>query len=172
MAAPIIAALRHRSDLKESVLHTAQELAHRASIYGVVRASNDYMGQKCHCHQRTFQRHVVKLEQAHILKKTVVKKVVRIRIGDRIEARLRNEINTYTFTIPWNKTPSSPLPMDRIPRNLPLQAGEKNSGVREELDNQRKGIRFLTPGTDLWQKVSEEITRLEEMVAHGPRRIR
>ena len=39
MAAPIIAALRQRDDLKESVLHTAQELVHRASIYGVARVS-------------------------------------------------------------------------------------------------------------------------------------
>ena len=170
MAAPIVAALRHRSDLKESVLHT-HGLAHRASIYGVVRASNDYMGQGYHCHQRTFQRHVVKLEQAHILKKTVVKKVVRIRIGDRIEARLRNEINTYTFTIPWNKTPSSPLPMDRIPRNLPLQAGEKNSG-EEELDNQQERHPVPDPRhRSLAESVGGDY-RLEEMVAHGPRRIR
>ena len=39
MALPIITALRTRTDLKESVLHTAQELAHRASLYGVVRVS-------------------------------------------------------------------------------------------------------------------------------------
>ena len=75
MASPIITAIRQRRDLKESVLHTAQELAHRASIYGVVRASNAYMGGKCHCHGRTFQRHVVRLVEARILKKTVVKKV-------------------------------------------------------------------------------------------------
>jgi hypothetical protein len=49
MAAPIIAALRHRNDLKESVLHTAQELAHRASIYGVARVSLSYLALKCHC---------------------------------------------------------------------------------------------------------------------------
>ena len=38
MATPIIAALRQRQDLRESLLHTAQELAHLASIYGVARA--------------------------------------------------------------------------------------------------------------------------------------
>jgi hypothetical protein len=167
MAAPIIAALRRRDDLKESVLHTAQELAHRASIYGVVRASNDYMGQKCHCHKRTFQRHILKLEQMHILKKTVVKKVVKIRMGDRLEERLRNEINMYTFTIPWNKTPSSPLPMDRIPRNLPLQEGEKTAtpsneekggSLRQALANQKRMLPILyTPGTDQWDKTCEEI---------------
>ena len=152
---------------------TPPKSSRTAGIYGVVRASNDYMGQKCHCHQRTFQRHVVKLEQAHILKKTVVKKVVRIRIGDRIEARLRNEINTYTPSPFRGTRPLVHLFLwTEYPGIFHSKAGEKNSGVRKELDNQRKGIRFLTPGTDLWQKVSEEITRLEELVAHGPRRIR
>jgi hypothetical protein len=164
MAAPIIAVLRQRTDLKESLLHTATELAHRCSIYGVVRVSNGYMGQKCHCHKRTFQRHVVKLEQAHILKKTVVKKVVKIRVGDRSVERLRNEINTYTFTIPWQKPGSHKAPMDKIATNLPPQEREKNCGVKEELENQKKGIRFLTPGTDLWWKVSEEIGRLEGLL--------
>ena len=32
MATPIIAALRQRTDLKESLLHTAQELAHLARV--------------------------------------------------------------------------------------------------------------------------------------------
>jgi hypothetical protein len=47
---------------------------------------------------------------------------------------------------------------------LPPQEREKNFGVREELENQQKGIRFLTPGTDLWRKVSEEIARLEGLL--------
>ena len=39
LSAPIIAALRQHRKLTESLLHTAQELAHRASLYGVVRVS-------------------------------------------------------------------------------------------------------------------------------------
>ena len=164
MAFPIITALRQRKDLKESVKHSVLELAHRASIYGVVRVSNRYMGEKCDCHQRTFQRHVLKLEQAHILKKKVVKKVVKIRVGEQVEERLRNEINTYTFTIAWQKSPSHKAPMDKMSTNLPPQETEKESSVREELERQKKGIHFLTPGSDLWRKVSEEIVRLEAML--------
>ena len=166
MAPPIITAIRQRNDLKESVLHTAQELAHKASIYGVVRVSNDYMGQKCHCHKRTFQRHVVKLEQAHILKKTVVKKVVRIRVGDRIEERLHNETNTYTFIIAWQKSPSHKVPIDKMPTNLPPQEREKNCGVREELENQKKAIRlgFVTPGSEAWKAAQEKIVYLEGLL--------
>jgi hypothetical protein len=37
MALPIITAIRACRDLKESVLHTALEIAHRTSIYGVAR---------------------------------------------------------------------------------------------------------------------------------------
>ena len=61
MALPIISAVRARTDLKESVLHTAQELAHRASIYGVVSDAIPFMAQKCHCSKRTFQRHILVL---------------------------------------------------------------------------------------------------------------
>ena len=167
MAAPLIAALRQRRDLKESVLHTAQELAHRASIYGVVRVSNDYMAQQCHCHKRTFQRHVVKIEQAHILKKSVVKKVVKIRVGDRIEERLRNEMNTYTFTIAWRQPASHKAPIGKTSTNLPPLEREKNSSVSEELENQRKFLRIVapTPGSIQWEMAQEEIARLEAMLA-------
>ena len=58
MASPILAALRQRHDLKESLLHTAQELAHLASIYGVVRVSYTYLALKCHCSRRPVIRHI------------------------------------------------------------------------------------------------------------------
>ena len=61
MASPIITALRHRRDLKESLLHTAQELAHLASIYGVARVSYSYLALKCHCSRRTVLRHIQRL---------------------------------------------------------------------------------------------------------------
>jgi hypothetical protein len=48
LSAPIIAALRQHRQLKESVLHTAQELAHRASSYDVVRVSYRYLALQCH----------------------------------------------------------------------------------------------------------------------------
>ena len=169
MASPLIAAVRNLP-LKESLTHTGIELAHKASIYGVVRASNAHMGDKCHCSARTFQRHVLKLEQAHILKKTVIKTLVQVQVGDRMETRLRNEINTYTFTIPWHKTSSSTLPMDTMSTTLPPQEREKELSLREELARQKKGLHFLTPGSDVWQKTCEEIARLESLLAPGAAR--
>ena len=61
MATPLIAAIRQRRDLKESLTHTAQELAHLASIYGVVRVSYSYLAEKCHCSRRTVIRHIQRL---------------------------------------------------------------------------------------------------------------
>ena len=52
-------------------------------------------------------------------------------------------------------------------QTLPPPEREKNLGVREELENQRKGLRFLLPGTDRWQRVSEEIVRLEALLTGG-----
>ena len=166
MSLPIIAAIRDRRDLKESVLHTAQELAHKASIYGVVRVSNRYMGEKCHCHQRTFQRHVLRLIDAHILKKTVVKKLVKVRVGNTMQDRLRNEVNTYTFTLRWHKAPSPNVPIDKKASNLPPPEREKNLGVREELERQRKAIHLglVTPGSVAWEGVQDKIARLEALL--------
>ena len=148
MATPIIAALRQRQDLKESLVHTAQELAHRASIYGVVRVSYSYLAQKCHCSRRTVIRHIQRLLDAGILRKTVLW----IR-GNYCE------INTYTFRIAWNRArPSGGS--DTTASTLPPPEREKNSSLREELEKQKKGLRFWTPGTEQWQKTCEEIARL------------
>ena len=168
MALPIIAAVR-TLPLKESVLHTLIELAHRSSIYGVVRVSNAYMGDKCHCSARTFQRHVVKLEAEHILRKTVTKKLVKVKVGDRMETRLRNEINTYTFIIPWNTSPRSKAPIDTMSTNLPPPEREKNSSVTEELANQRKALRegWILPGSERWEAVNKRIVYLEGLLAPG-----
>ena len=56
-------------------------------------------------------------------------------------------------------------------RKLPPQEREKDTSIRKELENQQKGIRFLTPGSDLWQKVSEELARLEAVLTQGGGRI-
>jgi hypothetical protein len=152
MSAPLISALRQRSDLKESVLHTAQELAHRASIYGVARVSLRYLALKCHCCKQTIINHLAKLIDLKILRKTVV----------WIKGNYC-EVNTYTFLLSWDTRPAKGGSQNSVP-TLPPQEREKKSSLREELENQKKGIRFLTPGTDLWQKVREEIARLEELL--------
>jgi hypothetical protein len=159
MAAPIIAALRRRDDLKESVLHTAQELAHRASIYGVARVSLSYLALKCHCCKQTIINHLKKLIALKIIRKTVL-----WLKGNYCE------VNTYNFLVSWEKRPAKGGSQNTGP-NLPPHEREKNCGVRKELENQQKGIRFLTPGSDLWQKVSEEIARLEGVLTQGGGRI-
>ena len=156
MAKALIAAIRQRRDLKESVLHTAQELAHRASIYGVARVSYTYLAQKCHCSRRTVMRHIQRLIDARILRKTVLW----IR-GNYCE------VNTYAFVIAWDKRPHKGG-SDTTSSMLLPQEREKETSVREELERQQKGIHFLTPGSDLWQKVREEIVRLEGLLVREP----
>lgn len=169
MATPIIAAIRQRRDLKESLTHTAQELAHLASIYGVVRVSYTYLAVKCRCSRRTVIRHIQRLEDAKILRKAVIW----IR-GNFCE------INTYTFQIPWQH-PRATQGSDKTASTLPPQEREKNASRREEggnptekhssvqaeLANQQKTLRALTPGSGLWERTAEEIARLEGLLAHG-----
>ena len=126
MALPILAALRQRADLKESLLHTAQELAHLASIYGVVRVSYSYLALKCHCSRRTVIRHIGRLLDLGIVRKTVLW----IR-GNYCE------INTYTFRIPWDKRVHT-RGSDKTSSTLPPQEREKSGSVREELADKRK----------------------------------
>jgi hypothetical protein len=155
MASPLIAAIRQRRDLKESLTHTAQELAHLASIYGVVRVSYSYLAQKCHCSRRTAMRHIQRLIDLRILRKTVLW----IR-GNYCE------VNTYTFGIAWdNARPSGGS--DKTPPTLPHQEREKNLGVGDELANQRKALRqgWVSPGSERWEAISERIIYLEGLLA-------
>ena len=152
MASPLIAAVRHL-DLKESVIHTVIELAHRASIYGVVRVSLSYLAKKCHCCKQTIINHLKKLIDLKIIKKRVV----------WVKGNLC-ETNTYTFKISWDKAPAQMSHSQKTGPKLPQTEREKETSVHEELERQRKGIRFLTRGTDLYHKVLEEIARLEGLL--------
>ena len=155
MATPIIAALRTRLDLKESLLHTAQELAHRASIYGVVRVSYGYLAQKCHCSKRTVMRHIQRLVDLGIVRKTVLW----IR-GNYCE------VNTYTFRIAWD-TSRPQGGSDKTSRNLPPQERAKNISLIEELENAKKVLRECTPGSIFWQWTQDNIVRLEGLLGPG-----
>ena len=173
MALPLIAAVRQRRDLKESVLHTVQELAHRASIYGVVRDSNAYMARKCHCSKRTFQRHVLQLIALRIVKKTVTKTLVKVRVGDRVETRLRNEINVYTFTMAWQHPDRTHVPIVTMTRKFPylqdrdksatLQEQEKGGSFAEKIAALEKGLRFCTAGSEAYQSTEERLARLRAL---------
>jgi hypothetical protein len=156
MSLPIITAVRQRRDLKESVLHTAQEIAHKASIYGVAPVSLRYLAQKCHCCKQTIINHIEKLIELKILRKRVV----------WIKGNLC-ETNRYTFRIAWDKRPAQMCHSQISRPILPPQEREKNFSVREELDNQRKAIRlgFVTPGSEAWEATQETIVRLERLLA-------
>jgi hypothetical protein len=155
MATPIIAAIRQRQDLKEALLHTAQELAHLASIYGVVRVSYSYLAVKCRCSRRTVIRHIQRLLDLRILRKTVLW----IR-GNFCET------NTYTFRIAWD-TRGRRGGSDKTARKLPQREREKYASLREELHNQQTILRDFTPGSCFWQWTREEIARLEGLLAPG-----
>ena len=144
MSAPIIAALRQQRQLKESLLHTAQELAHRASIYGVVRVSYSYLALKCHCSRRTVIRHIQRLIDAGILRKSVLW----IR-GNYCE------INTYAFLLPWEKRPAT-QGSDKTASKFPsrTEEGEKFGGWKERKRLDARGLSFLTPGSMLYRIVT------------------
>jgi len=154
MAAPLIAALRTRIDLKESLLHTAQELAHRASIYGVVRVSYSYLALKCHCSRRTIIRHIQRLIDLKLIQKSVI----------WIKGHFC-EVNTYTFVLAWEKR--APIQgSDKTTRTLPPpREEEKYLGLGEEITNLEKGLRLYTAGSLGYVATVEKLVRLKALMA-------
>jgi|RhiMetdeSRZDD1v2_1073273.scaffolds.fasta_scaffold63459_5 hypothetical protein len=150
MASPIIAAIRKRRDLKESLRHTAQELAHLASIYGVARVSLRYLAWKCGCCKQTIINHLQKL----IALKIIRKRVMWIR-GNCCE------INTYHFLISWEKQPAQKGSSQNFGPNLPpREEGEKHTGLGEEIHTLEKGLRFCSPGSPAYESTLEKLARL------------
>jgi DNA-binding Lrp family transcriptional regulator len=155
MSAPIIEALRKLSQLKESLLHTAQELAHRASIYGVARVSYRYLARKCHCSVRTVIRHIQRLIELRIIRKTVL----------WIKGNFC-EVNTYAFTIPWRKLPAQAGSSDRVTPKFPQpQEGEKTLSLGEEIRNLERGLHFLTPGECVYEATQERLGYLRGLLS-------
>ena len=150
MALPIITALRALRDprLKESLLHTAQELAHRASLYGVVRVSYSYLARKCHCSRRTVIRHIQHLIDAGILRKSVL----------WIKGNFC-EVNTYAFLLSWDKRPA-PRGSDTMTPKFPPRTEEKEKwgSLEEKKQMAARGLSFLTPGSALYAVVVEQQT--------------
>jgi len=148
MALPILTALRALRDphLKESVLHTAQELAHRASIYGVARVSYSYLAEKCHCSRRTVIRHIQRLIDAGIIRKSVLW----IR-GNYCE------VNAYKFCLAWDKRPATGG-SDKTTSKFPprTEEREKYGTLAEKKRLDARGLSFLTPGSALYQLVAEQ----------------
>ena len=160
MAKPIIAAIRTRHDLKESVLHTAQELAHRASFCGVVRnVSYTFLAMKCHCCKQTVINHIKLLEERGILRKKTI--------------WVKNnfcEKNVYTFIIPWKKpttaqTCNGQKSLLKFP--TPEKEREKGGSLQENIAKQEKALQFCTPGSIVHQAACDEIARLKAYLPGG-----
>jgi hypothetical protein len=150
MANPIIAAVRPLP-FKESVSHTLIELAHRASIYGVVKVSYAYMAMKCHCSRRTIIRHIQRLIEAKIIEKSVM----------WIKGNFC-EINTYTFRISWQKSESKGGSDKMTSKFPPPEEGEKEGGLREKIHRQETWLLTrsgLTPGSFLYELEVEKIAK-------------
>jgi len=155
MAAPIIAALRQRHDLKESVLHTAQELAHRASIYGVARVSLSYLALKCHCCKQTIINHIKKLIELKILRKHTI----------WIKGNYC-EVNTYHFLLAWEKASAHKGGSQNSgPKFPPQEEGEKQGRLEEKIRQLEKGLLWCTPGSPAYEATREEIARLKRLIA-------
>ena len=155
MASPLIAAVRALRDphVKESVLHTAQELAHRASIYGVARVSLSYLALKCHCCKQTIINHLKKLIALKIISKTVI----------WIKGNCC-EVNTYRFRIPWRQaSPAQGGSQNIGPKFPPQEEGEKREGLGEQIRNLEKGLIWYTAGSIGSQSTLEQIARLKRL---------
>jgi len=93
--------------------------------------------------------------------------LVRVRVGDRYDMRLRNEVNVYTFTLPWKKPNRSQAPIVKMASKLPYpQDIEKNGSLLEEIRTAEKGLRFCTPGSDAYITSLAKLERLR-LMAHG-----
>lgn len=150
---PLQTALRARTDLKESVLHTFQEFAARASIYGVVRVAQSYMAMKCHCSQQTVINHLKIGEKLRIIRR---KKM-------RVKGSAKWEINVYVFTLPWKPpTAQTSNGQNFLPKFPPQERGEEKFGsVRERIALQEKALKLLDEGSLWYDAALEEIARLQ-----------
>jgi hypothetical protein len=132
------------------------ELAHRSSIYGVVRVSLRYLAQKCHCCKQTIINHLNKLIELKIISKTVI----------WIKGNLC-EINTYRFLIPWQKSPAHMCHSQNSGPKFPTrEEGEKKGGLGEKIRHLERSVTIcgLTPGSIAYEATVEKIAHLKMLM--------
>ena len=159
MSSPIITAIRQlrQPHLKESLLHTAQELAHCASIYGVVsQRSLSWLAMKCHCCVQTIINHLDQLIHLKIIRKQRFR-----RYGSAFF-----EKNVYTFRIAWQRTPAQKGNSQNSGGKLPYpQDREKAGSLIEDIQNLEQGLRlYHTEGTIGYEATVEKIARLRALL--------
>ena len=155
MSKIIIAALRHQPQLRGNTLLIATELAHRMNPQGYGRVSYQFLAWKAHCCRRTAITQIARLLAMGLISKTVM----RTREG--------YAWNLYQYRGPRVHTASPPVSTHsvRVVLMLPDLEREKDHSLREDLERQKKGLRFWTPGSEQWIKTCEEIARLEALLA-------
>jgi|SRR4029453_19456019 hypothetical protein len=153
MSVSIISAIRKNANLHGSLFQAAKELAHRADGFsGQVRMSYNMLAWKCHQSRRTAIRHIQKLLSLGI--------IVRERFW-----RPGNKwgINLYRFVIQWEK-PAQTYSGDTFSRTLPNLRGrgkekkekrEKFGSLKDEEEAKQMVLKWLTPGSALWELVND-----------------
>jgi hypothetical protein len=162
---PLIAAVRARMDLKQSVKDTAEEIAARASIYGVAQVSYRFLLPKTHACKQTLINHVKILESKGVLK------VIR----QKIAGKLVHERNVYKFILPYRwPTPSNGThrASQNFGRKFPVQEeGGKNASLQEQITGLQRGLRVAnwTPGSEMYASTMEVIAQLTALLPEGGR---
>ena len=155
MSTTILAALRTRTQLHGNTFLIATEIAHRMNGSGYVRMAYAYIAVKAHCCERTAMRQVARLvEEYGVFRKYVF----RTKYG--------NAMNLYQYrgTIPHRASPPVTTQGDTVSSSLPDPEREKDTALRQDLEHQRKGLRFLTnPDSPGYQACLEKITALEAL---------
>lgn len=152
MATNIISAMRRSDKLRGNTFLIAVELAHRMNSAGYGRVSYQFLAWKAHCCRRTAVTHIARLVTLGLLTKTVI----RTREG--------YAWNLYQYRGPLSHTASPPTAAHGASpaSTLPDAEREKDRSLREDLENQKKGLRFLTnPHSPGYQACLERIAALE-----------
>lgn len=154
MSRHIIQAIRHQTQLRTVTRTIAIEIAHRMNSNGIGRIAYSFLAHKAACSIRTAIRHVKKLVALGLFRKRTTK------------AATGYSWNVYEYTGPRAQPPPPPITTHyaNLTPSLPEAEREKDTSVQEELDNQRKGLRFLTAGSEWWIRGQEEIARLEGLL--------
>ena len=154
MAINIIAALRHQPQLRGNTFLIAVELAHRLNGSGYGRVSYQFLAWKAHCCRRTAVTQIARLVALGLIRKTV------------LHTKEGYAWNLYQYRGPLGHTASPPVTTHgaKLARTLPPPEREKDRSLREDLENQKKGLRFLTnPDSPIYQACLERIAALEAL---------